>query len=72
MVFAFIRRVFLALADDAKDRGMICAHGGGKVSDRHNRLMRSSVLELSLFPIASLTFDVLPLSNQRVSDCLNL
>uniref|UniRef100_A0A8C8CRF2 Protein unc-45 homolog B n=1 Tax=Oncorhynchus tshawytscha TaxID=74940 RepID=A0A8C8CRF2_ONCTS len=25
-----LARVFLALADDAKDRGMICAHGGGK------------------------------------------
>lgn len=37
------------------------------------RLIRSSVLESSLFqPIFSLTFDVLPLSNQWVSDCLNL
>uniref|UniRef100_A0A4W5PP65 Protein unc-45 homolog B n=1 Tax=Hucho hucho TaxID=62062 RepID=A0A4W5PP65_9TELE len=25
-----LARVFLALADDAKDRGTICAHGGGK------------------------------------------
>lgn len=29
----FIFRVFLALSEDARDRGTIVAQGGGKVSD---------------------------------------
>lgn len=51
MVFAFIRRVFLALADDAKDRGTICAHGGGKVSDRHktHQILRSRIITISTY-----------------------
>lgn len=34
-VFFILSRVFLALSDDPKDRGILVAEGGGKVSFRN-------------------------------------